>query len=95
MKCIICDEVLDIYKKKSYLELPVNYCKNCNLYINGNSKEQVREKVSNMYKENYWNERNSETSINSEYTDVDSQGKEEIGYHNFHIQNHTLMEMLY
>ena len=23
MKCIICDEVLDIYKKKSYLECPV------------------------------------------------------------------------
>jgi 2-polyprenyl-3-methyl-5-hydroxy-6-metoxy-1,4-benzoquinol methylase len=98
MKCIICDEVLDIYKKKSYLELPVNYCKNCNLYINGNSKEQVREKVSNMYKENYWNERNSETSINSEYTDVDSQGKRrnwisQFSYTKPYINGNALLEI--
>ena len=50
MKCIICDKILDIFTKESYLDLPVNYCKNCNLYINGNSKEEVNEKVSNMYK---------------------------------------------
>ena len=97
MKCIICDEILDIFTKESYLDLPVNYCKNCNLYINGDSKEEVNEKVSNMYKENYWNERNSETSINSEYTDVDSQGKRrnwvsQFSYTKPYINGNALLE---
>ena len=98
MKCIICDEILDIFTKESYLDLPVNYCKNCNLYINGDSKEEVNEKVSNMYKENYWNERNSETSINSEYTDVDSQGKRrnwvsQFSYTKPYINGNNLLEI--
>ena len=98
MKCIICDEILDIFTKESYLDLPVNYCKNCNLYINGNSKEEVNEKVSNMYKESYWNERNSEMSINSEYTDVDSQGKRrnwvsQFSYTKPYINGNNLLEI--
>ena len=75
VKCIICNSVLEEYSKTSNLNLIVNYCKKCNFYINGNTKEEVLEKISNIYKGDYWNERNSEISINSRYTDTDSQGK--------------------
>ena len=73
--CILCNGILERYSGTSNLGLPVNFCKNCNLYINGDSKGQVIEKVSNLYKGEYWNKSNSETSINSEFTDVNSQGK--------------------
>tara|TARA_A100001037_G_scaffold214051_1_gene191847 strand:- start:8 stop:709 length:702 start_codon:yes stop_codon:yes gene_type:complete len=58
----------------------------------------VREKVSNLYKNDYWNERNSETSINSEYTDVDSQGKRrnwtsQFLYSKKHIVGKNLLEI--
>ena len=69
MRCMLCNGMLNEYSKTSNLDLPVNHCKNCNLYVSGNTKEDVIEKVSNLYKEDYWNERNSETSINSKYTD--------------------------
>ena len=38
---------------------------------------------------------NSEISINSEFTDEDSQGKRRIGYHNFLIQKSTLLEKIF
>ena len=97
-KCITCNNELERYSDTSNLDLPVNFCKNCNLYINGDTKEQVREKVSNLYKNDYWNERNSETSINSEYTDVDSQGKRrnwtsQFLYSKKHIVGKNLLEI--
>ena len=61
-------------------------------------KEDILEKVSNLYKEDYWNQRNSETSINSEYTDTDSQGKRrnwisQFLYTKEHIAGNTILEI--
>ena len=53
INCILCNGILEKYSETSNLDLPVNFCKNCNLYINGDSKEQVIEKVSNLYKGEY------------------------------------------
>ena len=98
IRCILCNGILEKYSKTSNLELVVNYCKECNLYINGDTKEEVLEKVSNLYKEDYWNQRNSETSINSEYTDTDSQGKRrnwisQFLYTKEHIAGNTILEI--
>ena len=96
--CILCNRVLDEYSKKSNLGLSTNYCNNCNLYISGNTKQEIIETVSELYKGDYWNERNSETSINSEYTDVDSQGKRrnwvsQFLYTKQYITGKTLLEI--
>tara|TARA_Y100000590_G_scaffold9367_1_gene11531 strand:+ start:2120 stop:2944 length:825 start_codon:yes stop_codon:yes gene_type:complete len=96
--CILCNGMPKRYSETSNLNLPVNFCKNCNLYINGDSKDQVIEKISNLYKGKYWNERNSETSINSQFTDVDSQGKRrnwtsQFLYTKEHITGKNLLEI--
>lgn len=98
IRCIICKGELERYSETSNLGLTVNFCKNCNLYINGDTKEQVIEKISNLYKEGYWDERNSETSINSEYTDIDSQGKRrnwisQFLYSKEHFKGKNLLEI--
>ena len=98
IRCIICNGLLEEFSETSNLDLPVNFCKNCNLYINGNTKEQVIEKVADLYKGEYWNERNSETSINSEFTDVDSEGKRrnwisQFLYTKKHIKGKNLLEI--
>ena len=98
INCILCNGILERYSETSNLGLPVNFCKNCNLYINGDAKEQVIEKVSNLYKGEYWKERNSETSIKSEFTDVDSQGKRrnwvsQFLYTKEHITGKNLLEI--
>lgn len=96
--CIICNGILEEYSKTSNLELVVNYCKKCNLYINGNTKEEVTIKVSSLYKQDYWNERDSETSINSNYTNIDSQGKRrnwmsQFLYTKKYITGNTILEI--
>tara|TARA_B100001540_G_scaffold247448_1_gene222857 strand:- start:811 stop:1641 length:831 start_codon:yes stop_codon:yes gene_type:complete len=96
--CIICDSVLEEYSKISNLNLIVNYCKECNFYTNGNTKEEVLDRISSLYKENYWNERNSEVSINSDYTDIDSQGKRrnwisQFSYTKKYISGNTILEI--
>jgi|TARA_B100001105_G_scaffold234860_1_gene209674 2-polyprenyl-3-methyl-5-hydroxy-6-metoxy-1,4-benzoquinol methylase len=98
MTCILCNGILDEYSKESNLDLSINHCKNCNLYISGNTKQEVIEKVSELYKGDYWNEHNSETSINSEYTDTDSQGKRrnwvsQFLYTKQYITGKTLLEI--
>ena len=98
MTCILCNGMLDEYSKESNLDLSINHCKNCNLYISGNTKQEVIEKVSELYKGDYWNEHNSETSINSEYTDTDSQGKRrnwvsQFLYTKQYITGKTLLEI--
>lgn len=98
IRCITCNGKPERYSETSNLKLPVNFCKNCNLYINGDTKEQVIEKISDLYKKDYWNERNSETSINSEYTDIDSQGKKrnwisQLLYSKEHIDGKNLLEI--
>ena len=96
--CIICDGVLEEYSKTSNLNLVVNYCKKCNFYINGNTKGEVLDKISSLYKEDYWNERNSEISINSDYSDIDSQGKKrnwisQFLYTKKYITGKTILEI--
>ena len=95
---MICNGILEKYSNTSNLDLPVNFCKDCNVYINGDTKEQVVEKVSNLYKGEYWNDRNSEISINSEFTDEDSQGKRrnwvsQFSYTKEHIVGKNLLEI--
>ncbi len=75
MRCMLCDKSTKKILDSSYLELPVYYCEYCNLYMNGDNLQEKTEKISNMYKGSFWNEGNAEVSINSDYTDADSEGK--------------------
>ena len=50
MRCVLCNGILNEYSKTSNLDLPVNHCKNCNLYVSGNTKEDVIEKVLHTYR---------------------------------------------
>jgi 2-polyprenyl-3-methyl-5-hydroxy-6-metoxy-1,4-benzoquinol methylase len=76
MNCISCDSNnLNLKQKISNLGLPVFHCKKCGLYITGDSKDRIYEKVSEIYKKSYWDERTSEKSINSGFSDIDSEGK--------------------
>ena len=50
MKCLSCNsEDLEIYSKKSELDLEVYYCKKCKFYVNGNSFSEIHEKISKLY----------------------------------------------
>lgn len=74
--CISCDKSVFVkYTDTSYLNLPVYRCENCGLGITGNSEYETRKVISQIYSGEYWNERNSETSIISDYSDIDSEGK--------------------
>lgn len=79
MKCISCkNESMERFSEKSYLELPVFHCKKCNLFVTGESKSEILEKTQSIYQDKHWGENNlwdAKTAINSNYTDVDSQGK--------------------
>ncbi len=76
MDCISCDNAkLKFYQKKSNLELPVFHCDECGLFVTGNSMNKISEKISNLYKKSYWDERTSEKSINSNFSDINSEGK--------------------
>lgn len=76
MKCVCCEtNFMQIYQKNSYLKLPIYFCKNCKLYVTGETDEERKKETDSLYKKSYWDERTSENSINSDYTDVDSQGK--------------------
>lgn len=74
--CISCGNSAFVkFADTSYFHLPVYLCENCGLGITGNSEYETRKIISNIYGGKYWNERNSETSIVSDYSDVDSEGK--------------------
>ena len=76
MKCLSCNsEDLEIYSKKSELDLEVYYCKKCKFYVNGNSFSEIHEKISKLYLKSYWDKLESENSIDLEYSDVESLGK--------------------
>lgn len=76
MECICCHKTDFVdFSQTSYLNLPVIYCKNCEWYISGRNEKEMREETEKIYSKNYWDERKSEKSINSNYTDIDSQGK--------------------
>jgi len=66
------------YADKSFLELPVFQCKECVLYVTGESETEVLEKTKLIYNKKFWGKENlwdATTSIDSNYTDIDSQGK--------------------
>lgn len=53
MNCIACRKSsLVMYSQTSYLQLPVFLCQNCNLYITGNSEEEIETTLKNYYKKN-------------------------------------------
>ncbi len=66
---------MNLYSKHSYLELPVYVCSKCKTYQTGDSNTITKEKTEELYKKAYWDERESENSLNSDYIDIDSQGK--------------------
>lgn len=75
MNCVCCDTELSLYSKRSHLGLPVYVCNSCKTYQTGESQTITKEKTEELYKKAYWDERTSENSLNSDYTDTDSQGK--------------------
>lgn len=75
MKCIICKNDLHHFSNISFLDMPVSHCKNCDLYVTGNSEYGIKKKLRDIYSGEYWNEWNAETSIKSNYTDAHSLGK--------------------
>ena len=75
MKCIICKNELNHFSNNSCLEMPVSHCKNCDMYVTGSSDDEIKRKLEMLYSGEYWEERNVETSIKSNYTDIDSHGK--------------------
>jgi 2-polyprenyl-3-methyl-5-hydroxy-6-metoxy-1,4-benzoquinol methylase len=57
------------------MELPVFNCTNCDLYVTGNSEDEVKRKSLETYSKTYWDNRESESAIESNYTDQNSIGK--------------------
>ena len=98
MNCMICNSNVELFSENSYLKLKVYVCKKCDFYICGENIDERNEKVSDLYNKKYWDERNSEISINSNYTDVDSEGKRrnwvsQYAYSKVHISGKKLLEI--
>ncbi len=75
MRCISCDgSSFVLHAKDSYLHLAVYRCTNCALCVTGDSEDEIKSTVE-IYDGKYWSERNAAISIESKYTDPDSQGK--------------------
>jgi len=76
MNCISCGKTdFKIFSNTSGLDLPVYQCVNCKLLVTGELGENLSKKLLELYGQKYWDDRKSSTSINSDYTDVDSLGK--------------------
>lgn len=76
MNCISCQNTNFVkYFETSSLGLPVFVCSKCGLGVTGDSEKSVKEKISDLYSKNYWDKRNSEIMIKSNYSDIDSEGK--------------------
>ena len=75
MKCIICKGEVIQFSQSSYMGLPTYLCKNCQLYVTGNSEFEIRQKSDLLYKEEYWTRLKSEESLLSNFKNIDSQGK--------------------
>jgi len=74
--CLLCNQNgLETYTTNSFFGLPILKCNNCDLYITGNSENEISDKISNFYLQEFWNLRKSEDSIKSDYTDTNSQSK--------------------
>ncbi len=76
MNCIICSNSLIEYCPTSYLNLPVYYCDNCDLYATGNSEDEVKTKLIENYQEAKWvGDEGYQVMLKSNYTDEQSLGK--------------------
>jgi len=78
MNCILCsNSQLVSYMKDSYLHVPILFCNNCNLYVSGDSEENISRKINDFYKSSYWNKKDisTEEAVKSNYSDINSQGK--------------------
>ena len=76
MNCIICSNSLIEYAPTSYLNLPVYYCDNCDLYATGNSEDEVKTKLIENYQEAKWvGDEGYQVMLKSNYTDEESLGK--------------------
>lgn len=70
MICVGCENSSFIkYSNSSYLGLPVYCCKNCELYVTGSSENEIRQLSEKLYQDEYWRERKSIDSIDSNYED--------------------------
>ncbi len=76
MICILCSKIVERYSPTSYMELPINYCKNCNLYVTGDSESEVNQKLFEYYKKAKWiGTELYKVMLRTEYTDSGSKGK--------------------
>lgn len=76
MICISCGKSsFLLYSQNSSMNLPVYQCNFCKLYFNGDSENEVKKRSQEIYSGNYWDERKSEESLESNYTDKTSQYK--------------------
>jgi len=76
MPCLLCNQNnLETYKTNSFFGLNILKCLNCDLYITGRSEKEISDKISHYYSKDFWDERKSEDSIYSNYTDHNSQSK--------------------
>ena len=75
MECISCNNnKLEVFNRDSYFNLPVYFCRNCDLYMTGDPMI-TKKKIANLYSKEYWVDRKAENSIKSNYNDVDSLSK--------------------
>lgn len=102
LKCPTCNENLSNFRDNSYLDLPVDHCKNCDLYLCVGSKEQLTSQVNSVYTKRHWGSKNiwdAKIPIESNYTDKDSIGKKrnwisQISYcGNFLKNTHKILEI--
>lgn len=76
MTCILCSKPTEKFASTSYMELPVYYCKDCNLYATGNSEIEVKEKLNENYKEAKWiGTEHYKRMLQANYNDSESKGK--------------------
>lgn len=78
MDCISCGISTVKYTENSYLELPIFQCKKCGLYVTGESESEIVEKTTKIYRKKHWGEGNlwdAKEGIETNYNDIDSQGK--------------------
>lgn len=76
MPCLLCNENnLETYTTKSFFGLNILKCNTCDLYITGTSEKEVSDKLSGFYSQEFWDQRKSEDSIKSDYTDSNSLSK--------------------
>ena len=79
MECLIClRNTAKSFCDNSFLELPVFFCSNCNVYFSGESEISMREKCNEIYSNDFWGDENiwdAKKIIENNYQDEDSFGK--------------------